>query len=134
MAYLYPATNILIDKLHHLARIEAIGLTEVDKQTLIAFLGLARTSLSASCPLLLALCPLFLASCPLLLAPCPRSRFLYLRCVVIVLKEATEGETYYLLDNVLLVVVFEVAHDILHERSNLFLIYINLTYLVDSLI
>ena len=48
MSYSLLAMYILIDELHHLARIETICLAEVNKESLIATLCLTRTTAAAS--------------------------------------------------------------------------------------
>ena len=48
MAYRLMPMHILIDKLHHLTRIETICLTEVDKESLIATLRLTRATAAAT--------------------------------------------------------------------------------------
>ena len=46
VSHLLASVNVAVDKLHHLARIEAVVLAQVDEQALKASLGLARSALS----------------------------------------------------------------------------------------
>ena len=47
MSYSLPTLYMLIDILHHLARVETIVLTKVDEETTIASLSLTRTTRAA---------------------------------------------------------------------------------------
>ena len=57
-----------------------------------------------------------------------------LRCILIVIQEPAELHGDDFLDEVVLVDVLEVAADVLHEGSNLFLIDVGLDYLVHHLV
>ena len=122
MSHLLPSAEVTVQELHQLARIETVLLTQVDEQAAHTLFGLpaasaAFTSLSS-----------FLASLP------RRGRFLYLRRIGIVGEELSELDADNLLDNVFLVDIFEVAADVLHERSNLLLLHVGLDNLVHHLV
>ena len=113
--------HVAVDELHHLTRIESVVFSQVDEQTAIA--SLRRTLLALSA---VAALSAFLA------VACGR-RLHNLRRVGVVLQELAELQRNYLLQDILLVEVLEVAVDVLHERSNLFVVHIHLLYLVDGL-
>ena len=60
-------------------------------------------------------------------------RLYNLRSVGIVLEELAELKRHYLLQDILLVEILEMTVDVVHKRSNLVLVNVNLLYLVDSL-
>ena len=121
MSHLLSASKFTIEHLHELARIKTIGFTEVDEQSLIAFLGLALRSLFLSS-----------LSFSLLVTSLCRDRFLNLGCIGIVGKETAEGHRNNLLDDVLLLEIFEVAVDVVHERCYLLFIDVHLFYLIHG--
>ena len=76
MPHLLPAGDVLVDELHHLARVEAVHLSQVDEEATIAVLRLAvSTALAFS---------LAFGAAALL------AGLFYHRCVGVVSQEASE--------------------------------------------
>ena len=115
-----------VDILHHLAGIEAVGLSEIDEQAFEALFRFACATVAASLATLSALPATSVTA----------TFFLHhanLRCIGIIRKELSKLQTDDFLYHILLVDVFEVAADVVHERSNLFLINVGLQYLIHHL-
>ena len=115
-----PALHMFVDKLHHLARIEAVGFAQVDEEAPVAALRL---------PLAFGLA-LVAPSAVFLGAFGFGAGFLDDRGISVVGQEASEVARHDLLDQVLFLHVFEVAVDLLHEGSDLLLVDIRLLDLV----
>ena len=117
------ATYMAVNKLHGLAGIETVFLSEIDKEALVALFRLAWTAFrGSSFPLSFILFPLLLF------------HILNLWCVGIIGKELSELHRDNLLNDVVLVDILEIAADVLHERTYLFLVHIGLHNLVHHLV
>ena len=122
VAYADVSTYMLVEKLHQLTRIEAVLFAQVDKQLGIALRGRRSGLLTPAFALLASY--LFLLT----------SDLLNFWCISIVGQELAKLQRDDLLNQVILVNLFEVAADILHKRSYLLLVDVRLHNLVHHLI
>ena len=119
MAHLLTATDIAVERLHQFARVEAVALAQVDKQAVVALLRFVHA---------------FLLVALWLLLPFIGNRLLYLRRIGIIEQEAAKLATDNLLDQFILVDIFEVSVDVVHKRGYLVVVDIGLHNLVHHLV
>ena len=121
MSHFLSAMHVAIKELHHLARIEAIVLAQIDEQSAVACLGSTLLALLA------------IASLRAVLAVASYRWLNNLWSVGIILEELSKLKRHYLLQDILLVEILKMTIDVVHERSDLVLVNVNLLNLVDSL-
>ena len=119
VAHLLPSAHEPVEQLHQHAGVEPVAAAQVDKQAAEALLRLVLQLLAVG-----LLLPVLLVGHGLL----------YLRGIGVVGEELAELQRHDFLDELLLVDVFEVAVDVLHEGGYLLVVDVGLDNLVHHLV